>query len=98
MKALKSEGVPWISGDLTLIHKLPVFQKKIAFGKKSFPWKIGKEFNSVNYNLKSTCPIAERILNENYINIPISLLNFNKNKIDKVIKSFNKVWNNLDLL
>ena len=98
LKALKSEGVPWISGDLTLIHKLPVFQKKIAFGKKSFPWKIGKEFNSVNYNLKSTCPIAERILNENYINIPISLLNFNKNKIDKVIKSFNKVWNNLDLL
>ena len=42
--------------------------------------------------------ISENNYYECSINIPISLLNFNKNKIDKVIKSFNKVWNNLDLL
>ena len=96
--ALKKEGVPWISGDLTLIHKLLVFRKKIAYGKKNFPWRIGKNYNSINYNLKSTCPVAEKILRENYINIPISLLEFDKKKLKKIIKAFNKVWSNLNLL
>ena len=54
--------------------------------------------NSINYRLKSTCPVAEEILLKNYINIPISLLNFNKTKINKVIKAFNKVWSSLDKL
>tara|TARA_B100000073_G_C23715997_1_gene565947 strand:+ start:21 stop:1301 length:1281 start_codon:yes stop_codon:yes gene_type:complete len=98
LNALRAEGVPWISGELTLIHKLPIFQKKIAYGNKNFPWRIGKIYNPINYKLKSTCPVAEEILHKNYINIPISLLNFNKTKINKVIKAFNKVWSSLDKL
>ena len=35
LNALRAEGVPWISGELTLIHKLPIF-KKIAYGNKTF--------------------------------------------------------------
>ena len=57
-----------------------------------------KIYNPINYKLKSTCPVAEEILHKNYINIPISLLNFNKTKINKVIKAFNKVWSSLDKL
>ncbi len=98
LNALKKEGVPWISGELTLIHKLPVFKRKIAFGKNKFPWKIGKVFNNINYNSKNNCPNAEKILRENYINIPISLLQLNRKKINKIILAFKKVWNNLDLL
>ena len=98
INALAKEGVPWISGDLTLIHQLPIFKKKIAYGKNKFPWKIGKDYNNVNYNSKNLCPVAEKILKENYLNVPISLLEFNKKKINKVIKAFVKVWSNLDLL
>ena len=98
LNALKSEGVPWISGDLTLIHKLPVFKKKIAFGKNNFPWRLDGKYNKINYNSKTTCPNAENILRNNYINIPISLLTFNKIKINKIVKAFKKVWDNLDSL
>ena len=41
LNALRAEGVPWISGELTLIHSFN-FQKKIAYGNKNFPWRIGK--------------------------------------------------------
>ena len=52
----------------------------------------------INYNSKNNCPNAEKILRENYINIPISLLQLNRKKINKIILAFKKVWNNLDLL
>ena len=52
---LQKEGVPCGEGYLNL-HLLPIFQKKIAYGKKNFPWSL----NNKNYKYeKGDCPNAE---------------------------------------
>ena len=37
-------------------------------------------------------------MKENFINLPLSLIKFDKKKIQKIVKSFEKVWKNLDKL
>ena len=38
VNALKAEGVDNVSAGYCNIHLLPLFQKKIAYGSKGFPW------------------------------------------------------------
>ena len=56
-KILLSEGVP-VNNKIPC-HMLPMFQKKIAFGKTNFPWNKSK----IHKNLykKGTLPVAEKL-------------------------------------
>ena len=95
--ALIAEGVPALAKDYSKLHLLPIYQKKIAYGTKGYPWTGDNYKGKVNYK-KGICPNAEFISEKSYINFGICLYELNNKKIDKIIDSFHKVWSNLDKL
>ena len=94
-KALQYEGVPGLVKSYETLHLLPMYQKKIAYGKKGFPWTIGRK--SITYK-KGICPVAENIQENELIAIMFQQFEFSKNDLQLIIKAFKKVWSELDNL
>ena len=87
--ALKAEGVPALMKQYVNLHLLPVYQKKIAYGKKNFPWSINKK----NYNYQEgICPIAEEMNQKSFLGIELCKFEFTLKDINKIVRAFHKVW------
>lgn len=93
-KELEKLNVPAISEGYGNIHLLPMFQKKIAYGKKGFPWSLNK--NKVNYS-KGTLPISENLRDKNLICLEMCVYAFSKKDIEFIANSFSKVWKKLKI-
>ena len=50
VKALAAEGVPGLGLGYANIHRLPMYQKKIAYGFHGFPWTFKESRNDISYN------------------------------------------------
>ncbi len=96
-EALLAEGMPALAKRFTVLHLLPMYQKKIAYGSKGFPWTAKFYDGSVSYE-KGICPVSESMIDTRYMNIGISLFKFDKQKIQYIINAFKKVWDALHLL
>ena len=94
--ALSAEGVE-LATAYQNIHLIPMYQEKIAYGSKGFPWTADFARKDISY-AKGICPVAERLNDESYLGFGMCVYDLNDNDIDLVIKSFHKVWNNLDQL
>jgi len=94
--ALIAEGLS-IGKSYQNLHLLPVYQKKIAYGTKGFPWSSDICKRDVNYT-KGICPVAERLNDYSYLGLPMCVYEYEGNDIDLIIKAFDKVWENLDML
>ncbi|MDR1057393.1 MAG: DegT/DnrJ/EryC1/StrS family aminotransferase [Coxiellaceae bacterium] len=91
-KALQAEGIE-VSTSYQNLHLLPVYQKKIAYGSKGFPWAICHR--EINYN-KGICPVAERLNDESYLGFGMCIYDFSEPDVDLIIQAFKKVWTNLE--
>ncbi len=94
IELLKAEGIEGLVGGYANLHLLPMFKKKIAYGKKGFPWN--KFNNKISYQ-KDDCPIAEELHNNTFISFQVCLFSFNKKDIENIIKAFNKIWSYLEI-
>ena len=94
--ALNAEGVP-VATSYQNIHLLPIYQRKIAFGSKGFPWTSDICKRQVSYE-KGICPVAERLNDETYFGFNICLFSLDEKDIDLIISAFHKVWENLSFL
>ena len=94
--ALRAEGVE-VATAYQNIHLLPMYQKKIAYGSTGFPWTADFARKNISY-AKGICPVAERLNDETYLGFGMCAYDLNDNDIDLIIKSFNKVWSNIDQL
>ena len=94
--ALNAEGVP-ITSAYQNIHLLPIYQNKIAYGSKGFPWKSDICKREIDYK-KGICPVAERLNDKTYLGFNICLYNLKKNDISLIVSAFHKVWENLKFL
>ena len=94
--ALNAEGVP-VNTRYQNIHLLPIYQRKIAFGSKGFPWSSDICKRQISYQ-KGICPIAEQLNDKTYFGFNICLFNLDKEDINLIISAFHKVWENLSLL
>ncbi|MDC2978520.1 DegT/DnrJ/EryC1/StrS family aminotransferase [Pelagibacteraceae bacterium] len=97
IKALEFEGVQGLISQYQNLHLLPIFQNKIAYGKKHFPWSIVDKNRKINYK-KGICPNAEFLNDKSFFAILLCLYDLNTKDINLIIKSFNKVWSNLKSL
>lgn len=97
LKALQEEGVSGLSGGYQNIHLLPMFQKKIAYGSKGFPWTSEICSRQVSYE-RGICPVAEKLHQESFIGLAMCLHDLKHADIDLIGKAFQKVWANLDQL
>ena len=94
--ALAAEGVP-ISGRYTNIHLLPIYQKKMAYGTKGFPWSADFYKGQVSYE-KGICPVAETLQDNRHLGIGMCIYAYTDKDVDLIIEAFHKVWANLDIL
>ena len=94
-KLIKS-GVPGLAEGYVNIHKLPLYKKKIAYGKKNFPWKSNFNKNIYDYN-KEKLPIAEKMHKKTFMAIELCLFDFSADDIHYIVNCFNKVWKKLKI-
>ena len=96
-EALEAEGVPGLSTKFANLHLLPMYQRKIAYGNKGFPWISDVYKGNVSYD-KGICPVAENMHDWDYIGFQMCMHKMSDAEVDLMVAAFQKVWCNLDLL
>ena len=97
IKKLQSKGIPGLDAGYECLHLLPMFQKKIAYGNKGFPWNSNFYKGKVSYS-KGTCPNAEYLHEKSFIKFELCLYDLNTADINFIISSFKKVWKELKIV
>ncbi len=95
-KALISEGVP-LSKKYDNIHLLDLYQKKIAYGSKGFPWTSDICKREISYK-KGICPNAETLNENSFLGFGICSFELENIDVKMILEAFQKVWDNLDKL
>lgn len=96
-EALVAEGVPGLSTVFANLHLLPMYQRKIAYGSRGFPWTSDICRRQVSY-AKGICPVAEHLHERSYIGFQMCMHRMSNSEVDLMIEAFQKVWANLDAL
>lgn len=97
LEALQAEGLDGLVGGYVNVHLLPLYQKKIAYGTRGFPWSSDISRREVNY-AKGICPVAEELHDETFIGFPMCLHDLSDHDVELIIAAFRKVWAHLDSL
>jgi perosamine synthetase len=97
LEALEAEGVAGLAAGYVNVHLLPMYQKKIAYGSKGFPWSSDICRRDVDYG-KGICPVAERLHDSDYLGLALCMHEFPDQDIDMVVAAFHKVWTHLEHL
>ena len=95
-EALKAEGVP-IGQGYQNIHLLPMYQQKIAYGSKGFPWNSDICKRDVDYS-KGICPVAEDLHFNRQLGLGICGLDLSIADVNLIVEAFEKVWSSFDKL
>jgi dTDP-4-amino-4,6-dideoxygalactose transaminase len=95
--ALVAEGVEGLSPRYVNVHMLPMYQKKIAYGSRGFPWTSDICRRDVPYG-PGTCPVAEELQAKSYLGYAMCLNDLLDEDVDLVVAAFRKVWRNLSKL
>jgi len=96
-QALTAEGVPALAASYQNLHLLPMYQNKIAYGSKGFPWTSDICKRDVSY-AKGICPVAENLHESSFLGFGICSHEFKDEEVDLIIAAFHKVWRNLEAL
>ncbi|CAI8332209.1 MAG: GDP-perosamine synthase [Gammaproteobacteria bacterium] len=96
-QALLAEGVPALGASYQNLHMLPIYQKKIAYGNKGFPWTSEICKRDVSY-ARGICPVAERLHEAEFLGFGICSHEYKEEEVDMIIAAFRKVWRNLEAL
>ena len=97
VEALEAEGITGLCVGYCNIHLLPIFQKKIAYGSKGFPWSSEICKRDVDYS-KGICPVAEDLHDNTFLGYEMGAHDLSDEDVNLMIQAFRKVWDNLDKL
>ncbi len=97
VEALQAEGLEGISASYVNVHRLPVFEKKMAYGSKGFPWTSEYCKRDIQYG-KGICPVAESLQDESYIGFGICEFEMTDCEIELLATAVKKVWTYHDTL
>ena len=89
--ALIAEGVTGLSQGYTNLHLLPMFQEKIAYGSKGFPWVPGIVHREIDYSL-GICPVAEELHASSFMGFEVCKNNLSEIEVDLIAEAFRKVF------
>lgn len=96
-EALVAEGLEGLSPQYVNLHLLPMYQRKIAYGSKGFPWTSEICRRDVDYR-PGICPVAERLQEKSYLGFAMCLNELSDEDADRIVAAFGKVWRNMDML
>jgi len=95
--ALRAEGVTGLGSGYQNVHRLPMFEHGIAYGKNGFPW-VGMDKSPTRRASTRSCPVAERLHDEEFFFLNICAHEYTPAEAELVIAAFVKVWANLQSL
>jgi perosamine synthetase len=96
-EALKAEGVTGLMTAYQNLHLLPLYQQKIAYGSKGFPWTSDICRRDVSY-AKGICPVAETLQDSTFLGFAMCMHELSDADVDLIVCAFQKVWANLEEL
>ena len=96
-EALEAEGVSGLAAGYANLHLLPMYQQKIAYGSKGFPWTSDICHREVSYQ-KGICPVAERLQDFTYLGFSICMHELTDEDVDLIGRAFRKVWDQMESL
>ena len=95
--ALNAEGIPMVKGYTEPLYLEPMYQRRIAYGSKGWPW-VGSGWNgSVDYSLGS-CPVIERLYYKELMCTDMCHADMRESDLDDVVTAFEKIYSNLSEL
>ena len=97
VEALRAEGVPWLMAGYQNVHLYPLFQHKIAYGSKGFPWNQHFVSRDIDYS-RGICPVAEDLHARTFLGLNLCMGEYGDADIANLVAAFHKVWGNLDAL
>lgn len=98
VEALRAEGISeGLNEGYANIHMLPMYQRRIAYGKHGFPWNSDICKREINYQ-KGCCPVAEELHDSTFIGFEMCLYQLSDDDVLNICSAFEKVWMNLDKL
>jgi len=97
IEALEAEGVSGLAAGYANLHLLPMYQQKIAYGSKGFPWTSDICHRDVSYQ-KGICPVAERLHEFTYLGFAMCMHELTDEDVDLLGRAFQKVWDQMDSL
>lgn len=93
----ESEGVKISCGYTKPLYLLPIFQKRIAYGSKGFPFNLLECSKTIKY-VKGLCPVAERMYEKELFINELMHSFMAKADLDDVAEAFYKVADNINEL
>ena len=88
-RALIAEGFPIFTGYTKPLYELPLFQKRIAFGREGYPFNLTER----RYD-RGLCPVAERMHNQELVFFETCAFDVNERQTGELIAAFRKVHAN----
>lgn len=95
--ALEAEGLLNLAPGYANVHLLPMYQKKIAYGSKGFPWSSDICKRNVDYS-KGICPVAEELHDKSFLGFEMCVYDMSDDDVQLIVRAFEKVWANMDTL
>lgn len=97
IEALVAEGITGLAGGYANLHLLPLYQQKMAYGSRGFPWLSNICHREVNYG-KGICPVAEKLHEFSYLGFAMCLHELTNENVDLIVRAFRKVWDQIESL
>ncbi len=91
----ETEGIKINGGYVKPLYLAPMFQEKMAYGTKGFPWSASDR--EYDYS-KGLCPVCEDLHYNTLINHEYMRAGLSKQDLDDFIAAVKKVWENIDEL
>lgn len=97
VKALNAEGIPFGAGYVKPLYLIPIYQRKIAYGKQGCPFTCGLYQREVDYS-KGICSVTERMYEKELMLTGVCKYPHTKEDMDDVANAFQKIFDNEDEL
>jgi dTDP-4-amino-4,6-dideoxygalactose transaminase len=91
MELREEEGVLIGCGYVRPLYLQPLYQKRIGFGNRGYPFNLAGDH--ISYE-KGICPVAERMHFNELFTMDMCHPFMSKKDLDDIIAAFNKVWDN----
>lgn len=95
----ETEGIKISGGYVKPLYLAPMFQEKMAYGTKGFPWNYAEKENGRIYNYElGLCPVCEDLHYNKLIAHEYMRAGLSKADLNDFITTVKKVWENIDEL
>lgn len=93
-QALKAEGAPIAEGYVRPLYSIPMYQRRRMYPQTHFPFVSQSDRNNPDYNPNynsNSCPVAERMYEQELLTTNICRYPLTKNEIDLFISAIRKI-------